>query len=79
MGGHGKRRRNIAPNTGPAGRGLGVKCNDFKTKLAKCRDPAMRARTLLVEAMAALPLVHGGMVRPCSHDILDAWHLDRRC
>lgn len=24
LGGHGKRRRNIAPNTGPAGRGLGV-------------------------------------------------------
>ena len=25
LGGHGKRRRNIAPNTGPAGAGLGVK------------------------------------------------------
>ena len=24
LGGHGKRRRNIAPNTGPAGHGLGV-------------------------------------------------------
>ena len=40
-------------------------CNDFKTKLAKCRDPPMEARSLLVEAMAALPLVHGRTAAWC--------------
>ena len=30
-----------------------VECNDFKTKLAKCRDPAIRDRALLVEATAS--------------------------
>ena len=44
-----------------------LNCNDFKTKLAKCRDPAMRARALLVEATAALPLMHGGMAAWCGH------------
>ena len=35
LGGHGKRRRNIAPNTGPAGAGLGVKLHDRNRKLFK--------------------------------------------
>ena len=35
LGGHGKRRRNIAPNTGPAGHCLGVKLHDRNRKLFK--------------------------------------------
>ena len=44
-----------------------LKCNEIKTKVAKCRDPAMRARTLLVEATATLPLMHGGMAAWYGH------------
>jgi len=42
-----------------------LKCNEIKTKVAKCRDPALGARSLLVEAMAALPLVHGRTAAWC--------------
>ena len=44
-----------------------LNCNDFKTKVAKCRDPPMNARSLLVEAMATLPLMYGCMAAWCGH------------
>ena len=45
-----------------------LKCNEIKTKVAKCRDPATNAARRGLEAMATLPLnadawPHGGMVR----------------
>ena len=59
LGGHGKRRRNIAPNTGPAGHGLGV-----KTKAVQVyQDPQAKP---VAGAEEALQLIDGPVGAPAA-------------